>query len=701
MKKSNLSEWMTWTRAAIVSAVVAVFVMVGCGNQGGGCGAIGNPNDPDGDGIGQSDNCPQVANADQADADDDGVGDACDNCPNLANVDQGDRDEDGVGDVCDNSPDEPNPGQGDSDSDGVGNVSDNCRDVPNPAQEDEDDDGVGDACDNCPDVANEDQDDEDSDGVGDACDNCPDITNVDQADADEDGVGDLCDNCRRTPNPNQADLDGNGIGDACQGDRDGDGAPDSEDNCLTLENPDQADGDDDGVGDACDNCVDDPNPNQADSDGDGVGDVCDNCPNAFNPSQADNDQDGVGNACDNCPNAANPDQSDICAGDGDSDGIDDDVDNCPDDANPTQADADNDDVGDECDNCPQIANPTQTDSDNDGRGNACDNCPNLANPDQADGDNDGIGNACDPCPANPDVTCTGGGGSAPLVTIDVGAARVVCPGVNVVLTAQTVPASATRTWVQVFGPPVTLTPNGNTASFTAPATSGQVMRFRVTASAAGFTTANAELQVSTFTACSALTQCGGYSVRTKTSGDAQPNEVVMLELADEEDNLVNVSWAQISGPPAVDFVNSPATSTATFRAPNVATTTDLVFRATFDCPNQDVLGDATVSVQVGTLDLSGFPATVNEGDSVNLHDLTVVAVPPAPTNHTVVYFARSPGGGELPANVQVSMSTNGVNGLLTIHSVPAGNTDIEILAQLFGTAGVLDVATQTITVVGN
>jgi sugar lactone lactonase YvrE len=83
----------------------------------------------------------------------DAVGDTLDNCPDLFNPDQADADGDGLGDACDNCPDLVNPGQEDDlDCDGVLDPVDNCLTIPNfplpgAEQDDADGDGCGDACD--------------------------------------------------------------------------------------------------------------------------------------------------------------------------------------------------------------------------------------------------------------------------------------------------------------------------------------------------------------------------------------------------------------------------------------------------------------------------------------------------------------------------------------------------------------------------
>ncbi len=150
------------------------------------------------------------------DADGDGVSDLADDCPDVANVDQADADGDWVGDACDLCPATPDPGQGDADGDGFGDACDVCPAIADPTQVDVDADGVGDACDNCASLANPDQADLDGDGLGDPCD----------PDDDGDGVLDTADNCPAVVNPTQADLDGDGLGDPCDPDQDGDGVDD-------------------------------------------------------------------------------------------------------------------------------------------------------------------------------------------------------------------------------------------------------------------------------------------------------------------------------------------------------------------------------------------------------------------------------------------------------------------------------------------
>ncbi len=303
------------------------------------------------------DNCPNDTNPDQADSDNNGVGDVCETCSGA------DSDNDGVPDACDNCVNDINADQVDTDTDGEGDACDL----------DDDGDEVADAADNCPLTPNPDQLDTDLDGAGDACD----------GDDDEDSVPDLADNCPLTPNTDQLDTDDDGAGDACDDDDDGDTVLDAADNCPLTPNTAQLDTDDDGSGDACDD----------DDDADSVLDAADNCPLTANTDQLDTDGDGAGDACDD---------------DDDGDGVADTADNCPLDANADQLDADDDGAGDVCDddddgdavvdisdNCPLTPNQDQLDSDGDGPGNACDNCSSTANADQYDSNGDGYGNACD------------------------------------------------------------------------------------------------------------------------------------------------------------------------------------------------------------------------------------------------------------------------------------------------------------------
>ena len=342
------------------------------------------------------DNCPDDLNADQADADSDGIGDVCDACPLDAD---NDPDGDGicqttcVGDEClespctggetaeceDNCPEDENADQADYDSDGIGDVCDVC---PYDPLDDGDEDGICDAVcvddeecsegpcsggatldcdDNCPLVANEDQADEDDNGIGDACDDeCrDDDTDCDGIVDDGDGSGepgdDYCldlevvdcdDNCPLVANADQADSNGDGQGDACEDDQDGDGVPDDDDNCVTTPNTDQADLDGDGMGDLCDD--------DADGDGSDVTEDCDDLDEDVIDGELyypDRDEDGVG------------------AGDG--------VAYCPDD--------------------PRIQDLVTTSDDN---------CPDRSNADQSDSNDNGVGDVCDP---NGAFSVAGGG----------------------------------------------------------------------------------------------------------------------------------------------------------------------------------------------------------------------------------------------------------------------------------------------------
>ena len=78
---------------------------------------------------------------DVPDMDGDTIADSADNCPEVANTNQLDTDDDGAGDACDTTP------NGDTDLDTIDNLADNCPVTANTDQSDTDSDNVGDACD--------------------------------------------------------------------------------------------------------------------------------------------------------------------------------------------------------------------------------------------------------------------------------------------------------------------------------------------------------------------------------------------------------------------------------------------------------------------------------------------------------------------------------------------------------------------------
>ncbi len=122
------------------------------------------------------------------DTDEDGVPDMADNCVLVANASQANADGDLLGDACDP----------DMDGDGISNESDNCRLVANADQANHDGETAGDACDA----------DDDNDGVLDVTDNCSLVENPDQIDTDGDGQGDACEDAVRF---SRGDVDTDGL----------------------------------------------------------------------------------------------------------------------------------------------------------------------------------------------------------------------------------------------------------------------------------------------------------------------------------------------------------------------------------------------------------------------------------------------------------------------------------------------------------
>ncbi len=153
------------------------------------------------------------------DLDDDGVIDIQDNCVNIPNGNQADNDNDGVGDVCDD----------DDDNDGTPDIDD-CAPF-----DDTIDYSIGDLC-----------DDGNDDTINDVINNECVCIGQPRPDQDADGIPDVDDNCPETFNPDQLDNEGDGTGDVCDNDDDNDGVVDAVD-CDPFDHAI-----DYKIGDACD-----------------------------------------------------------------------------------------------------------------------------------------------------------------------------------------------------------------------------------------------------------------------------------------------------------------------------------------------------------------------------------------------------------------------------------------------------------------
>ncbi|MFN8131878.1 MAG: thrombospondin type 3 repeat-containing protein [Solirubrobacteraceae bacterium] len=250
--------------------------------------------DSDGRADDTEDNCPSVANPDQANADGDALGDACD----------ADDDNDGLSDA-DEAAHGTNPLVADTDGDGTGDAADNCGTIPND-QADADADGQGNACDA----------DDDNDGVPDAVE-AQRGTSPTDLDSDDDGIAD---GAETASDPRRKDTDRDGLTDGVEQGvtaripgfasvrgTDGTGFFPIDRDPRTRTDPGKADTDGDGLKDGIEDLnkngrkeAQEMSPLKADTDNDGIKDGREDAnangardPNETNPLRRDTDRDGL------------------------------------------------------------------------------------------------------------------------------------------------------------------------------------------------------------------------------------------------------------------------------------------------------------------------------------------------------------------------------------------------------------------------
>ena len=349
-------------------------------------------------------------------------------------------------------------------------------------------------------------------------------------------------------------------------------------------------------------------------------------------------------------------------------------------------DTDQDEIPNACDNCLNESNANQTDTDNDGVGNVCDNCPTNFNPDQADSNGNGVGNACEVL--------------IPVVVSVANPTRTAFPCQTVSFTATCVsPANCTINWNQISGPLVSLTTNNGVVDVVLGPNLNEddeiVIRATGTADGRAPGTTDPKITIKPYNNAGAL-----QVLITKSSGAAQPGEQVEIDLGDNESSQWQVFWIQDAGDAdsAGTITRAGNNQAATFIAPVVGTTVDLNFNAQgcrADQLGTGLTGALAVPVQVANITAFDLPAQININQVVDLD--TITTVEDAPDDYELVFFVLDQNGAPLPNNVTVVIDE--VAHTFQITAAP-NNTTIQVIVQVFGTAGMLDTASETTVVVG-